>query len=186
MVSPFYFVIKPLGDNRYDNVKKFGGVDFIISASQEDYTVTNRFAVVEAVPLYYDGDISKGDIVVVHHNVFRIYYDVYGAERSSWNHFKDNIFLIDSDQVFLYKKEDGEWKSPMPYCFIKPVDNVDSEILTSSIEQRLIGVVKYIPENKLNIHKDDVVSFRPESEYEFKIDGEKLYRMRLNGLCLKV
>jgi hypothetical protein len=186
MVSPFYFVIKPLCDKRYDNVRDYDGNDFIISSSQEDHTVTNRFAIVANVPMYYDGDIKPGDTVVVHHNVFRTYYDVRGNERNNWSHYKDNIFLVDESQVFLYKTDDCEWQSPPNYCFIEPLPVEESMILSTDTEQKLTGKVAYVPSNKFNLNKGDKVSFRPESEYEFNIDGKKLYRMRLNSLCLRI
>ena len=42
-----------------------------------------------------------------------------------------------------------------------------------------MGLVKY-PNKYLiskGVNKGDKVSFKPESEYEFNVDGEKLYRM---------
>ncbi len=72
MKSPHYFIIKPLNGLRYDALRKYGDIDFVISSSQEDHTVTNRVGLVEEVPIGYDGDISIGDFVIVHHNVFRI------------------------------------------------------------------------------------------------------------------
>ena len=37
----------------------------------------------------------------------------------------------------------------------------------------------------INILPGDKVSFQPNSEYEFKIDDEKLYRMYTNNITLK-
>ena len=45
MKSPFSFIVSPINDRRYDNVKKIGDVDFITSASEEDHKASNRFAV---------------------------------------------------------------------------------------------------------------------------------------------
>ena len=42
MKSPFGFIVTPVNDTRYDNVKKIGEVDFITSSSKEDHTVSNR------------------------------------------------------------------------------------------------------------------------------------------------
>jgi len=81
MRSPHYFVIRPNKGVRYDNMRQYGDKDFIISSSQEDHTVTNRIGIVESVPIGYDGNIKPGDQIIVHHNVFRIYYDMKGNER---------------------------------------------------------------------------------------------------------
>ncbi len=94
MKSPYHFIIKPYNDRRYDNIRKYGDVDFIISSSQEDHTVSNRIGVVVSVPTYYNGPIKSGDHVVVHHNVFKFYYDMKGNQKSSWHHLFDDYFII--------------------------------------------------------------------------------------------
>ena len=71
MKSPYCFIIKPFDGRRYDNLRTYGDISFIISSSQDDHTVSNRFAIVESVPIYYDGPVLPGDLVVVHHNVFK-------------------------------------------------------------------------------------------------------------------
>jgi hypothetical protein len=37
----------------------------------------------------------------------------------------------------------------------------------------------------MDVYKDDIVSFQPECEYEFDIDGETVYRMYTKNICLK-
>ena len=71
MKSPYCFIVKPVDGRRYDNIRTYEGKEFIISTSQEDHTVSNRFAEVLARPTYYSGPVKVGDIVIVHHNVFR-------------------------------------------------------------------------------------------------------------------
>ena len=51
MRSPFNFIVRPYNGRRYDNIKKIGGIDFITSSSQEDHTVSNRYATVVATPI---------------------------------------------------------------------------------------------------------------------------------------
>lgn len=188
MKSPHYFIVRPHQGVRYNASKNLNGKDFIMSSSQEDHRYTNRIGVVVATPIGYKGEISNGDLVVVHHNVFRLYYDMKGNERSSWNHFRDDIFMIESDQLYLYKKEFSvEWSAPRPYCFVRPIlhNNEDGTISTVNVESELKGVIEYIPEGE-DIKVGDIVSFKPESEYEFNIDETKLYRMKLSSLCLKI
>lgn len=45
------FIVKPLGGKRYNNTEDIDGKEFILSSSQEDHTVTNREAVVFALPM---------------------------------------------------------------------------------------------------------------------------------------
>ncbi len=65
MKSPYCFIVEPIGLRRYDNIKKFGDTDFVISSSQEDHRVSNRFAKVIATPIYYNGPVQPGDTVIV-------------------------------------------------------------------------------------------------------------------------
>lgn len=183
MVSPHYFIVKPFDGKRYDNMRKYGDVDFIISASIEDHTVTQRLAIVENVPIGYDGPVEVGDFVIVHHNVFRIYYDQSGLERSSWNYYKNDIFAIDSNQLYLYKKKEGKWKAPSPYCFIEPIKKKESLLASSEVNEELWGRVAYYPNDSLEVGQ--LVSFLPDMEYEFTIDGKVLYRMKTDHVCLK-
>jgi len=187
MRSPHYFIIRPQGGVRYDASKNLSGKDFIMSSSQEDHRYTNRVGIVIATPIGYTGEISEGDYVIVHHNVFRLYYDMKGVERSSWNFYEDDIFMVEFDQLFLYKKPEGNWSAPYPYCFIKPVlhENKEGELSSTDVELALHGYVEYVPSNDI-VKKGDFISFRPESEYEFNIDGDKLYRMKMKNLCLKI
>jgi hypothetical protein len=174
MKSPNYFIIKPLNDARYDNVRKYGNNDFIISSSTEDHRIVNRYAVVHDIPINYNGAIKPGDTIIVHHNIFRITYGYDGKPKNSWSFYKDNIFLINLDQIFCHKSDTSEWKSIFPYVFIKPSD------------EQLYGTVKYVPEEKINVSVGDEITFRPEMEYQFQIEDEKLYRMRYTDLCLKI
>ena len=97
MRSPFYFIVKPLDDKRYTNTKNIEGMDFITSTSEENYKASNRQGVVVAVPLGYDGPIKVGDILLVHHNVFKFYNYMKGRVKSGKSFFKDNLFFIEND-----------------------------------------------------------------------------------------
>ena len=37
----------------------------------------------------------------------------------------------------------------------------------------------------MGVNEGDEIGFVPDSEYEFKIDGEKLYRMYNHAICVK-
>ena len=185
MKSPFYFIVKPCNDKRYDNTKKIGNVDFITSTSKEDHTASNRYAEVVSVPINYKGEISSGDILLVHHNVFKYYNDMSGREKSGKSFFRDDLFFIDFDQFFLYYNSE-EWKSHSKYCFIKPIPPKKSFLGKTGKEEPLMGIVKY--NNKelknLGVRVGDEVSFTPESEYEFYVEDEKLYRMFTDNITM--
>ncbi len=184
MRSPYNFIVEPLNDRRYDNVKDMDGTEVITSVSQEDHISSNRQARVVALPISYEGPVSVGDTLLVHHNVFKFYYDMYGRQKSGRSFFKDNLFLVDYEQFFLYKTKD-EWNAHGKYCFIKPIKARESTIMKRG-EEPLMGIVKYINQEliDLGVKVGDEISFTPDSEYEFTVDDEKLYRMFTNNITI--
>lgn len=183
MKSPFNFIVKPYNGRRYDNIKNIGGIDFVTSVSQEDHTVSNRLAVVVSTPVNYTGEISEGDILLVHHNVFKYYYDMKGRQKSGRSFLMDDLFLVDDYQYFMYKK-DGEWKSKKDYCFVRPIKKKDFYIKSQDVFQPLMGELVYGNDvlSSYGVNKGDIVSFKPDSEYEFNVDGETLYRVLTNRI----
>jgi co-chaperonin GroES (HSP10) len=63
----------------------------------------------------------------------------------------------------------------------------ESYISKGGVYEPLIGVVKYSNDElrELGVKDGDEVSFEPDSEYEFTIDGEKLYRMFTKNITVK-
>ena len=187
MKSPYQFIIEPVGDKLYNNTKKVGDVDLIISSSFENHKTTNRQAIVKAVPLTYNGPIQEGAIVIVHHNTFRKYLDIRGKEQFSKNRIENNSYMVLLDVIYAYKNDWSQvWKPVAPYCFVKPIDN-DEEVKTSS-NKELFGTMVYSNDTLTDqgINSGDTVVFSPDSEYEFDIEGEVVYRVNTNDICLKV
>jgi len=185
MRSPHCFIVEPKNGNRYDNTKEIGDKEFIISSSQEDHLVTNRIAVIESIPIIYNGSIKPGDEVIVHHNTFRLYHDMKGREKSSASHLFGDKFMIYPSEVYAYKHPGGKWNAIAPYCFIEPIKNTETDgLLNNCDELGLFGVMVYPNEEQSDIEQGSIVSFLPDSEYEFNIDGKKLYRMKTSMICL--
>lgn len=187
MKSPFYFIAKPINGKRYDNTKDLAGVEFIVSTSEEDHKFSNRYAEVVELPLGYTGPISPGDILLVHHNVFKYYNDIKGRQKSGKSFFRDDFFFIEPDQFFMYKKG-STWNAYDRYCFVKPMPAKESYIKKPFTEEPLMGIMKY-PNKYLidkGINAGDMVCFAPDSEYEFTVDGEKLYRMFDHQITIKL
>ena len=178
MRSIYSFIVEPAKNKRYDNTKYLGEVELVTSVSEEDHMSSNRLAIVKELPLDYKGDVKPGDTLLVHHNVFKFYNDMKGKRKSGKSYFKEDLFFIDEDQFFMYKNNDT-WKAHGKYCFVKPILTEDSVILKNTKYEPLQGIVKYNNEQlrKLGVKKGDKVIFTPNSEYEFEVYGELLYRM---------
>ena len=177
MKSVYSYVVKPKG-SRYNNSKKVGDKDLILNTEIFNHQYINRQATVISTPLITYSNIKPGDTVIVHHNVFRRWHDVKGIEKNSKNYFNENTYIISQDQIFAYY--DKQWK-PMPgYCFVKPIQSFDK--LNVDQEQPLMGIIEYADKG---FNKGDLVGFTPNSEYEFVIDGQKLYRVYTKFITIK-
>ena len=80
MRSVFSFIVKPVGA-RYDNKVKVKDKELIINTSIENFKSVNNLAEIVSVPLAYSTDIQVGDLVIIHHNVFRRFYDIRGEQK---------------------------------------------------------------------------------------------------------
>ena len=178
MKSVYNFVVKPKGE-RYNNTKKLDGGELILNTDIFQHQYVNREAIVISTPIIGDTDIKPGDTVIVHHNVFRRWNDVKGIERNSKSYFNEDTYLINHDQIFLYKQK-NKWIAPKGYCFVIPLKATNK--FNTESEKPLQGIVKY---SDGTVKVNDLVGFRPSSEYEFIVDGERLYRVLSNFITIK-
>jgi hypothetical protein len=87
----------------------------------------------------------------------------------------------------MYKKGDT-WYSYDRYCFVKPIPPTESYIKKPFGEEPLMGKMVYPNEYLISkgVNKGDLICFSPDSEYEFTVDGEKLYRMFDHQITIKL
>ena len=107
MNSPIEFIVQPK-EKRYNNTKEVNGTELVLNTSVEDYKFVSREAIVKAVPLAFKTNIKPGDELIVHHNIFRRFYDVHGVEKNSKSFFKEDTYFCGMDQIFLHKQSE-EW-----------------------------------------------------------------------------
>ena len=183
MKSLYDFIVEPLGD-KYNNTVKVGDKNLIVNTKIESFKFVNRLAKVIKTPLAFNVDIKIGDIVIIHQNVFRTFYDMKGVKKKSRSFFKENLYFCAADQIYLYKNSNG-WNSFGDRCFIKPIKSKDS--LTLDKEASLIGILKYGNSslNKLEINPGDLVGYTPNGEWEFLVEKERLYCMKSNDIVIK-
>jgi len=171
MRAPESFIVSPL-EGRYNRGMEVDGVVFGTVTSIEDAKDVSKRAVVVSVPLNYKGEISEGDEVIVHHNIFRSYYNQQSKLTNSRAHLYDDLYQVIPEELFLYRKND-RWIPNLDFCFVKPVDR-DNISKLSGLKLPHTGIVVYSNKHKTK----DPIGFTPESEYEVVIDDEILYRMR--------
>ena len=178
MKSVYNFVVKPKGE-RYNNTKKLDGGELVLNTEIYNHQYVNREAIVISTPIIGETEIQPSDTVIVHHNVFRRWHNVKGIEKNSRCFFDESTYLINHDQIFLYKRKD-KWIAPKGYCFVIPLKATDQ--FNTESEKPLQGIVKY---SDGTVEVGDLVGFRPSSEYEFIVDGERLYRVLSNFITIK-
>lgn len=179
MQSLFNFIVKPKNE-RYDNKKYIDGQELILNTELADHRYVSRTGIVTATPKSESTKIQVGDEVIVHHNVFRRWHDNRGKEKNSRSYYEEDKYFVNSDQIFLYKRN-NKWRAPEGYCFLKPIESND--VIEKEIPFR--GIVKYLNQELEDIKVGDLVGFMPGGKYEFIVEGERLYRVLTKFITIK-
>ena len=183
MNSVYEFIIKPVG-NRYSNELTVGDKKLIVNSSISNHKFVNREAEIIALPLAFKTKLKVGDKVIVHHNLFRRYYNMKGKSVNSGKYFKEDMYFASEDQIYM-KKVGDDWKTLKQYCFVKPVVDKDGSSLKKLKE--CVGIVKYGNSvlEALKISEGDLVGFKKNREFEFLINDQVLYCMESNDILIK-
>tara|TARA_R110000824_G_C15172150_1_gene673014 strand:+ start:577 stop:1182 length:606 start_codon:yes stop_codon:yes gene_type:complete len=183
MNSLSQFIVKPL-NGRYNNEVKVGGKKLITNTKVEDWRSVSKEAVIVSIPSAIKTDIKPGDKVILHHNIFRRWYDIRGVERNGSTFFKEDMYFASSDQIYMYKSNDT-WIANMQYCFVSPI--IETDVLKNQKEKELVGILKYGNKSleDAKILPGDLIGFKPNSEFEFVFDNKRLYCMKSNDIVIK-
>jgi co-chaperonin GroES (HSP10) len=179
------FIVSPLNDEKFITTKTVGDKTLIINTSIENAKDVNRIGVVVSLPLNYEGNIIVGDHVVVQHNVFRTYFDGQGVTREPDSHIKGNLYQVLPELIYLIFRGD-ETISVDNYVFVEPI--IIEKKWTGKEEQQHVGIVKYSNSllEKKDVKAGDTIAFKTDSEYEFIINEQRLYRMRTSSILAKL
>jgi len=178
MQSVFNYLVKPKGD-RTVGFKKIEGQTLLLNTDLQNHSYTNRVGTILNLPLVGNEELKEGDDVIVHHNVFRRFRDVRGNEKDSKNYLAEDVYTVQADQIYAFKR-DYEWRALKGFCFIKPIK--EDKMFSAAFEKPLIGIVKL---GNDEIKTESLVGFKPNSEYEFVIEGQRLYRVPANSITIK-
>ena len=185
MKAVYNFVVTPV-KSRYNNTKEIDGKELIVNTEIFNHQYVSREAIVKAIPTVGETDIKVGDTVIVHHNVFRRWHNQHGVEKNSRAYIDEENYLVQPDQIFLHKPKaifsyhNRKWQAMKGYCFVTPIKSTDK--LNTDKEKPLMGIVKYTDGT---VNEGDLIGFRPSSEYEFIVDGQKLYRLLSKFITIK-
>lgn len=171
MVTPKY--------SRSSSKKEIDGKELLLNTEVQNHQYTSRHGIVTALPIAESTNINVGDEVIIHHNVFRRFRDIKGNEKNSKAYYNEKQFFVQPDQVYAYKR-DGNWMCVDGFCFVKPIKSKNK--LSIENEELLKGIVKYSSDKS---YEGNLIGFAPSSEYEFNIEGERLYRIPLKRITIK-
>jgi len=184
MKSIYDFIIEPK-NTRYNNTKKVGDKELVLNTEIFNHQYVSREAVIQHLPLAIETELQVGDEVIIHHNVFRRWHNIKGEEKNSRSYIDENTYCIKEDQIYSYNRNNQGWKTLSGYCFVKPIKSNDNFV--TEREELFVGIMKYVDPllEEYNISEGDLVGFTPNSEFEFVIDGERLYRVLTTDISLK-
>ncbi len=171
MKSIHDYLITPAGE-RYNNVSESG---LILNTEMQNHNYVNREAIVLSCPVLPDKTgIEVGDKILIHHNIFRRFKDVRGIDKNSRAYFKEDKYFCPKDQIYMVDKGNG-WEALPGFTFVQPIK--ETKLFSSNKEIPLWGIVVFADKDVPEVHKEDVVSFKPSSEFEFVVDNKKVYRI---------
>lgn len=184
MKAIYEFVVEPIGE-RYNNAIKIEGKELLLNTEMQNHSYSNRQAKVLAIPTGIATDIKVGDEVLIHHNVFRRFRDIRGDEVNSRSYYKDNIYFASEDQIYAYNRINKSfgWKACAGYNFVKPIK--ETKMFSNDIEKPGIGIL-YLKDAELQgVAEQDLIGFRPGAEYEFIVNGHRVFRVPTNSITIK-
>lgn len=178
-------------------VDKVGSV--YVDVNRDDVNFINKEVEVVNAPPYTI--LQKGDKLIIHHNILRQKIGIGGILVESDYFIKEGYYNCPLNEIFLYKRDDV-WKTLDPYVFIKPIkynNKIDTSLILhdKALEDlddnykgfsKERGHIKYINSEllEMGLKEGDEIIFDRDSEFEFEIDGELLYKMSTRDILAKI
>lgn len=197
MTTVNYIIVE--ADEAYNNEKEFeSGVKLVVNTTIESVQHINRVATVISAP--ENTILKEGDEVVIHHNIMRFRNGIKGELVKSNYHIEDGKYFVPPTEIFMYKRKgEKEWRAIEPFCFVKPIPqqkerNVGGIVLSNRDGDnhkgniRHVGIMMYPNEKivEMGVERGDKIAFSKNSEYEFEIEGEILYKMSTKDILAKI
>ena len=90
--------------------------------------------------------------------------------------------MIDPFQFYMYHNG-TEWMSVEEWCFVRPVDKTDTYLYEEALEENT-GQIAYTNNSLISrgVNRGDYIKFSDNSEYEFTVNEETLYRMNTRDI----
>ena len=197
-----YFLVQV--DKPYDDTIEFNGREIMLDIKFDPYKFARQYGIVYEEPGWLpeglDFDVKKGDKIYFHHlvtaaksgvTIDKKFEDESGQQHKSQNLVEwvddENVYKVHWQQIYA-RVRDGELKMLHHWNFVKQKTEDEESIKTKSgifikpeVEDiTLHGNIVYMNDwlKDQGVNEGDEVIFSENSEYDMKIEGEKLLRMR--------
>lgn len=186
----YYFVVEL--PSRFHDEIGFADTTLKIETKFNEFEHRVTQGKVISVPQKFDTDVQPGDTLFFHHLVVingGIPFE--GFENQYLVAYDPKIEI--NSHAFAYRPKGSDEVRPLPgWSVLAPVfeDAVASTIEVVELKERLPtrGEVAFNSDEleELGLEKGDVVGFKENRDYRFKIDGEEFYRTRIKDLLYAV
>lgn len=193
--------LKPIDDflikveSEYEHEALIGGTKIVLTSIFADPFQLCKTAKIVAIPsVKCDITAEVGDYLFYSHLIMRTAFDHHNNEVA--NNFLvdpvDKIYRVPPRLVYAYTKG-SELFVPEPFFICKPVliedKTTESGIFLPGNDKEIerLGELIYINETmqKKGYKKGDRIVFSKDSEYEIKVLGERMYRMKQDWILAK-
>lgn len=177
-------------DRSYNNKEKVGNTDFTVNVDIDNVESINRTATVVSAP---EGiDLDSGDVVVVHHNIMRENIRIDKKKTKGMYYIADDYYWVPVSEVIM-KKSNNTWIPLHNFVFLKPIkqENIQLKYGLTLIPRSRKGMQELraelaITNKKLEgVEVGDKVYFSRNSEHEFIIEGETLFKCEIEDILGK-
>jgi len=179
----------------YNNTESINGIDFTVNVNIDDVKSINREAIVVCAP--EGSNLIPEDEVIVHHNIMRESIHTNGTLDKGMFFLSEchdyKYFLAPVPEILL-KKVNGKWETLLDFVFIKPFLEKEIDLgsgITFVPKSRkgmvdLRGILSITNKDLKGVDIGDIIVFSRNSEHEFIIDGEIMYKCRIEDILAKV
>lgn len=207
-----HYIVKV--EKPYEDTVKVNGEEIFIDVSYEPLKFARQFGIVYETPNWLpkglDFDIKKGDKIYFHHLItanqssmtidkkFKSQHssiDLISDNKIDWIDGEDNLYKVHWEHIYA-RVRGGKLKMMHHWNFVEQKKESEEDMKTSSgiflkseaEDITLHGYLIYMNEwmKDQGMKKGDEIVFSEDSEYDMKIEGKKLMRMRNFDILAKV
>ena len=197
-----YFLVQV--EKPYDDTIEFNGREIMLDIKFDPYKFARQYGIVYEKPGWLpeglDFDVEKGDKIYFHHlvtasksgvTIDKKFEDESGQQHKSQNLVEwvddENVYKVHWQQIYA-RVRDGELKMLHHWNFVKQKTEDEDSIKTKSgifikpeveditLHGNIVYMNDWLKDQGVNI--GDEVIFSENSEYDMKIEGKTLLRMR--------